>query len=59
MLRVGHFCGDAVITAGNRANVAGLVYIAVFAPVTGESAASISQKHPPAGIDSLVPDSDG
>lgn len=60
VLLVGHSYGGAVITAaGNRANVAGLVYIAAFAPDSGESPASISQKHPPAGIDSLMPDSDG
>lgn len=60
VLLVGHSYGGAVITAaGNRPNVVGLVYIAAFAPDAGESPGAISQRHPPAGIDSLVPDSDG
>lgn len=60
VLLVGHSYGGAVITAaGNRPNVVGLVYIAAFAPDAGESPGAISQQHPPAGIDSLVPDSDG
>lgn len=60
VLLVGHSYGGAVITAaGNRPNVVGLVYIAAFAPDAGESPGSISEQHPPAGIDSLMPDSDG
>lgn len=60
VLLVGHSYGGAVITAaGNHPNVAGLVYIAAFAPDAGESPGSLSQQHPPAGIDSLAPDSDG
>src|SRR5262249_49914926 len=47
---VGHSYGGAVITeAGNNPNVAALVYIAAFAPDTGESAASLEQSVPPAG----------
>src|SRR5262250_223985 len=47
---VGHSYGGAVITeAGNDPNVAALVYIAAFAPDTGESAASLEQSVPPAG----------
>jgi pimeloyl-ACP methyl ester carboxylesterase len=46
---VGHSYGGAVITeAGNDPNVAALVYIAAFAPDTGESAASLEQSVPPA-----------
>ncbi|MDE2435534.1 MAG: alpha/beta hydrolase [Sphingomonadales bacterium] len=60
VLLVGHSYGGAVITEmGDMPNVAGLVYIAAFAPDAGESPGSISQALPPAGIDSLAPDSDG
>jgi pimeloyl-ACP methyl ester carboxylesterase len=47
---VGHSYGGAVITeAGNDPKVLALVYIAAFAPDTGESAASLEQSVPPAG----------
>jgi pimeloyl-ACP methyl ester carboxylesterase len=43
-LLVGHSYGGAVITeAGDMANVAGLVYVAAFAPDAGESPGGISQ----------------
>ena len=43
VLLVGHSYGGAVITeAGNDPKVAGLVYVAAFAPDGGESAASLS-----------------
>lgn len=46
---VGHSYGGVVITeAGNHANVAGLVYIAAFAPDRGESVSSLI-KDPPVG----------
>jgi pimeloyl-ACP methyl ester carboxylesterase len=46
---VGHSYGGAVITeAGNDPNVVALVYIAAFAPDTGESVATLI-KDPPAG----------
>jgi len=46
---VGHSYGGAVITeAGNHPKVAALVYIAAFAPDTGESCASLAQALPPA-----------
>jgi len=46
---VGHSYGGAVITeAGNDPKVAALVYIAAFAPDTGESCATIEQSLPPA-----------
>lgn len=46
---VGHSYGGAVITeAGNHPKVAALVYIAAFAPDTGESCATIEQTLPPA-----------
>jgi pimeloyl-ACP methyl ester carboxylesterase len=46
---VGHSYGGAVITeAGNDPKVSALVYIAAFAPVTGESCATIEKALPPA-----------
>jgi pimeloyl-ACP methyl ester carboxylesterase len=49
VLLVGHSYGGAVITeAGNDPKVAGLVYIAAFAPDKGESVSTLI-KDPPAG----------
>ncbi|MEU3602160.1 alpha/beta hydrolase [Streptomyces sp. NPDC006798] len=60
VLLVGHSYGGAVITeAGDLPNVTGLVYIAAFAPDAGESPGGISQEHPPAAFENIVPDSDG
>ncbi|MDX3978213.1 alpha/beta hydrolase [Shinella sp.] len=60
VLLVGHSYGGAVITeAGNEPNVAGLVYIAAFAPDAGESPGGISQANPPAAFANIAPDSDG
>lgn len=60
VLLVGHSYGGAVITeAGDLPNVAGLVYIAAFAPDAGESPGAISQQIAPAAIANLAPDSDG
>lgn len=60
VLLVGHSYGGAVLTqVGDLPNVAGLVYIAAFAPDAGESPGGITQALPPAGISSVVPDSDG
>src|SRR5882672_4274829 len=51
---VGHSYGGVVITeAGNDPKVAGLVYIAAFAPDTGESIASLL-KNPLSGTQTLV-----
>ena len=45
---VGHSYGGVVITeAGNHPKVAGLVYIAAFAPDSGESVASLIKDPPP------------
>jgi pimeloyl-ACP methyl ester carboxylesterase len=56
----GHSYGGAVITeAGDLSNVAGLVYIAAFAPDAGESPALISRGHPAPGLANIVRDSDG
>ncbi|MFF9055158.1 alpha/beta hydrolase [Streptomyces erythrochromogenes] len=60
VLLVGHSYGGAVITeAGDLPNVAGLVYIAAFAPDAGESPGQISQELPPAAFANIAPDSDG
>ncbi|KGC06574.1 MULTISPECIES: alpha/beta hydrolase [Burkholderia] len=60
VLLVGHSYGGAVITqAGNADNVVGLVYIAAFAPDSGESPGAITQQHLPAAAANLAPDSDG
>lgn len=60
VLLVGHSYGGAVITeAGDMPNVTGLVYIAAFAPDTGESPGAITESNPPAAIANVVPDSDG
>jgi pimeloyl-ACP methyl ester carboxylesterase len=56
---VGHSYGGAVITeAGNHPKVAALVYIAAFAPDTGESCATIEQALPPASK-GIKPTDDG
>lgn len=60
VLLVGHSYGGAVITeAGDLPNVAGLVYVAAFAPDAGESPGQLSQEYPPAAFDNIAPDSDG
>lgn len=48
VLLVGHSYGGAVITeAGNNSKVAGLVYVAAFAPDQGESPASMGKPYGP------------
>jgi len=58
---VGHSYGGVVITeAGNDAKVAGLVYIAAFAPDKGESvAALIKDPQPGAPVPPILPPQDG
>jgi pimeloyl-ACP methyl ester carboxylesterase len=58
---VGHSYGGVVITeAGNDPKVAGLVYIAAFAPDAGESVASLIQNPPPgAPVPPILPPQDG
>ena len=58
---VGHSYGGVVITeAGNAPNVAGLVYIAAFAPDKGESVSSLIQNPPPgAPVPPILPPVDG
>ena len=48
VILVGHSYGGAVITeAGDTSNVAGLVYVAAFAPDAGESLLSLFKASPP------------
>ena len=57
----GHSYGGAVITeAGNHPTVAGLVYIAAFAPDRGESVAALIKDPPPgAPVPPIVPGEEG
>src|ERR1700720_1363752 len=61
VILVGHSYGGAVITeAGNGPNVAGLVYIAAFAPDKGESVSSLIKNPPPgAPMPPIMPPQDG
>jgi pimeloyl-ACP methyl ester carboxylesterase len=59
VLLVGHSYGGRSLPKGNQPNVVGLVYIAAFAPDTGESPGGITQQHLPVGAPNLEPDSDG
>lgn len=58
---VGHSYAGAVISiAGNDDKVAGLVFVAAFAPDEGESVFGITKPYPPAPVGSeLRPDSEG
>lgn len=58
---VGHSYGGVVVSeAGNDPRVAGLVYIAAFAPDAGESVASLIQDPPPgAPVPPILPPEDG
>jgi pimeloyl-ACP methyl ester carboxylesterase len=58
---VGHSYGGMVVTeAGNDPKVAGVVYIAAFAPDKGESVASLIQNPPPgAPVPPILPPVDG
>jgi pimeloyl-ACP methyl ester carboxylesterase len=61
VLLVGHSYGGAVITeAGNNPKVAGLVYVAAFAPDQGESPASMGKPYGATpGVGELRPIEDG
>jgi pimeloyl-ACP methyl ester carboxylesterase len=61
VILVGHSYGGVVITeAGNDPSVAGLVYIAAFAPDAGESVASLIKDPPPgAPVPPILPPQDG
>jgi pimeloyl-ACP methyl ester carboxylesterase len=60
-LLVGHSYGGVVITeAGDDPKVAGLVYVAAFAPDQGQSAADLISQYPPApGAKEFRPDANG
>ena len=60
-LLVGHSYGGVVITeAGNDPKVAGLVYIAAFAPDKGESVSALIKDPPPgAPVPPILPPQDG
>ena len=61
VILVGHSYGGAVITeAGNHPKVAGLVYIAAFAPDKGESVNTLIADPPPgAPVPPILPPQDG
>lgn len=61
VILVGHSYGGVVITeAGNDPRVAGLVYIAAFAPDRGESVATLIKDPPPgASVPPILPPQDG
>jgi pimeloyl-ACP methyl ester carboxylesterase len=61
VILVGHSYGGAVITeAGNDPKVAGLVYIAAFAPDKGESVAALIKDPPPgAPVPPILPPQKG
>src|SRR5258708_14772513 len=61
VLLVGHSYGGAVITeAGNDPKVAGLVYIAAFAPDKGESVSTLIANPPPgAPVPPILPPQEG
>jgi len=61
VILVGHSYGGAVITeAGNDPKVAGLVYVAAFAPDKGESVSSLIANPPPgAPVPPILPPQDG
>ncbi len=58
---VGHSYGGAVITeAGRHERVAGLVYVAAFAPDAGESVSTLLAGPPPGGpVPPILPPQDG
>ncbi len=61
VILVGHSYGGVVITeAGNDAKVAGLVYIAAFAPDKGESVSALIKDPPPgAPVPPILPPQEG
>ncbi len=60
VILVGHSYGGAVITeAGTDPKVAGLVYVAAFAPDAGQSALEASKPYPTPGGNEIRPDASG
>jgi pimeloyl-ACP methyl ester carboxylesterase len=60
-LLVGHSYGGAVITeSGDDPKIAGLVYVAAFAPDLGQSAGDLNNQYPPpSGGSEIRPDANG
>jgi pimeloyl-ACP methyl ester carboxylesterase len=60
VILVGHSYGGAIITvAGNTANVAGLVYIAAFAPDKREALGGLLSSYPPDPKSGILPPVNG
>ena len=60
VILVGHSYGGAIITqAGSGPNVAGLVYVAAFAPDEGEELGKLLGKYPPDPKSGILPPVDG
>lgn len=60
VILVGHSYGGAIITeAGDTSNVAGLVYVAAFAPDAGESLLKLQQAAPPDPNSAILPPNNG
>lgn len=60
VLLIGHSWGGVVITeAGNNPNVAGLVFVAAFAPDDNESLIDASKDYPAPGLAEARPDAAG
>jgi pimeloyl-ACP methyl ester carboxylesterase len=60
VILVGHSYGGAIITeAGDTSNVAGLVYVAAFAPDKGESLLKMQQAAPPNPESGVLPPQNG
>jgi pimeloyl-ACP methyl ester carboxylesterase len=60
VILVGHSYGGAIITiAGKSPNVAGLVYVAAFAPDEGESLGQLLAPYPADPLNGILPPKDG
>jgi pimeloyl-ACP methyl ester carboxylesterase len=60
VILVGHSYGGAIITiAGNSPKVAGLVYVAAFAPDEGESLGKMLSPYPPDPLNGILPPVNG
>jgi pimeloyl-ACP methyl ester carboxylesterase len=60
VILVGHSYGGAIITdAGNSPNVAGLVYVAAFAPDEGEALGKLLSNYPPDAKTGILAPIDG
>jgi pimeloyl-ACP methyl ester carboxylesterase len=60
VILVGHSYGGAIITiAGNSPNVAGLVYVAAFAPDKGESLSKMLSTYPADPLNGILAPKDG